>query len=69
MAALPQYLPWTPGRSIYVFQGNSGRYTHFKEWSQFAWDFALPIGSEVVAGIGGVVERTGAGCPVIDSEL
>ena len=67
VAAVPQYLPWTPGRAARVSQGNHGRRTHLGDRSAYAWDFVLRLGSEVVAGIAGVVETTGEGCRATDS--
>jgi murein DD-endopeptidase MepM/ murein hydrolase activator NlpD len=67
VAALPQYLPWTPGRAVHVNQSNHGRRTHLNDANAYGWDFGLPLGSEVVAGIAGEVESTGEGCHVTDS--
>jgi hypothetical protein len=47
-----QYLPWAGGRTVYVNQGNHGRRTHFRAWSQFGWDFALGYGVAVRVGDG-----------------
>lgn len=38
-----------------VIQGNGGSYSHTDEWTRYAWDFDLPIGSPVVAARAGVV--------------
>lgn len=67
IAALPQYLPWTPGRAVHVNQSNYGRRTHLNDSNAHSWDFGLPLGSDVVAGIAGVVESTGDDCDVLDS--
>lgn len=36
-------------------QGNGGSYSHTDEWTRYAWDFDLPLGSPVVAARAGVV--------------
>jgi murein DD-endopeptidase MepM/ murein hydrolase activator NlpD len=67
VAALPQYLPWAPGRAVRVNQSNHGRSTHLNDSNAYAWDFGLPMDSEVVAGIAGVVESVDGSCPATDS--
>jgi hypothetical protein len=58
-------LPWSAGERYSVLQGNSqfdgaqncvsGCSTHDDDAMRFAWDFALPEGTEVVAARGGTV--------------
>lgn len=45
--ALPLFsLPWAPGRTFTVSQGNDGPFTH---QGRFAWDFPMPVGTPVLA--------------------
>ena len=50
------HLPYPAGLSYQVAQGNGGPYTHRSRFpSEFAWDFALPLGSMVSAAADGTV--------------
>jgi murein DD-endopeptidase MepM/ murein hydrolase activator NlpD len=61
-------LPWRDGEAFRVSQGhNQGSHTGISAW---AWDFAMPIGTQVVASHSGIVRslRTtsnGSGCDPI----
>jgi murein DD-endopeptidase MepM/ murein hydrolase activator NlpD len=47
-------LPFPAGRTFLVCQGNRGVVSH-RDWEEFAYDFAMPVGSDVCAARGGVV--------------
>jgi len=52
-AALPRFfLPWAPGHTFTVSQGNDGPFTH---QGRFAWDFPMPVGTPVLAAAAGRV--------------
>ncbi|MBI3268153.1 MAG: M23 family metallopeptidase [Planctomycetes bacterium] len=55
-ATSPYRLPWVEGKSRLCVQGNRGIVSH-RGWEEFAWDFAMPVGSEVRAARGGTVSR------------
>jgi murein DD-endopeptidase MepM/ murein hydrolase activator NlpD len=45
----PQYLlPFPPGQSYYLLQGNCGKYSHTNE-AAFAYDFRMPVGTYITA--------------------
>lgn len=45
----PQYLlPFPPGQTYYVLQGNCGKHSHF-DHQAFSYDFRMPVGSYVTA--------------------
>lgn len=46
--------PWPCGDTFTVSQGNDGAHTHFGK-EQYAWDFALPVGTPVLAAADGTV--------------
>ncbi len=50
----PYRLPFPAGRTYVVCQGNRGVVSH-RDWEEFAYDFAMPVGSEVCAARGGKV--------------
>lgn len=52
----PYLLPFPAGRTYVVCQGNRGVVSH-REWEEFAFDFAMPVGSDVCAARGGLVVR------------
>lgn len=44
----PYKLPWKPGVSRFVAQGNRS-FTSHRDFHLYAWDFLMPIGTEVLA--------------------
>jgi hypothetical protein len=52
----PYMLPFPAGTTYVVCQGNRGVVSH-RDWEEFAYDFAMPVGSEVCAARGGIVTR------------
>lgn len=55
-ARSPYLLPWRGGSSRLCVQGNCGVVSHFKgEWDQHSFDFAMPVGTPVLAARAGVV--------------
>jgi len=57
-ASSPYVLPYPPGDTYFVSQGNCTQRTHvLGTRDQYAYDFALPIGATVVAARDGVVEE------------
>jgi len=62
-AALSEYvLPFPEGSTYVLYQGNCERYSH-KGNSRYAYDFAMPINSDVTAARGGIVIRTDSSWP------
>jgi len=62
-AALSEYiLPFPVGGTYILYQGNCERYSH-KGTSRYAYDFAMPINSDIIAARGGVVIRIDASWP------
>ncbi len=55
-AESPYLLPWPAGVDRQCIQGVRGIVSH-KGDESFAWDFAMPVGSAVVAARGGTVTR------------
>jgi len=53
----PYLLPWPGGVSCVCTQGNRAVISHRDEWSKYAYDFAMPIGSPVSAAREGVVSK------------
>lgn len=54
----PEYLyllPFPPGKSYELAQGNNGQFTHNEPNTKHAFDFAMPEGSTVTAARGGIV--------------
>ncbi len=51
-------LPYPPGRSYLVLQGNCSSFSHQTVMEQFAYDWRMPIGTVVVAMRGGIVDTT-----------
>jgi murein DD-endopeptidase MepM/ murein hydrolase activator NlpD len=49
-------LPFPAGVRRFCIQGNRGGYSH-RGWQEFAWDFCMPVGSDVCAARAGVVAR------------
>lgn len=49
-------LPWKAGVSRFVAQGNRS-FTSHRELHKYAWDFVMPIGSEVLAVRDGIVKE------------
>ena len=49
-------LPWSKGVERFCVQGNRGFVSHHGA-GRFAWDFAMPVGSDVCAARGGTVVR------------
>jgi hypothetical protein len=52
----PYRLPFVAGVRRWCVQGNRGAYSHHG-WQEFAWDFAMPVGSDVCAARAGIVTR------------
>ena len=52
----PYRLPWTAGESYWCVQGNRGIISHSGR-QEFAYDFKMPVGTDVRAARGGVVVR------------
>ncbi|MDA0183030.1 M23 family metallopeptidase [Solirubrobacter phytolaccae] len=67
-ADAPQYLPWTPGKAVWVSQGPYGDYSHRGEKSRFSWDFLIGIHEPVLTGVAGEVVLTFGGCDILDSQ-
>jgi murein DD-endopeptidase MepM/ murein hydrolase activator NlpD len=55
-AESPYRLPWPAGESHLCVQGNRGVVSH-RGFEEFAYDFTMPVGSDVLASRGGVVQR------------
>jgi Peptidase family M23 len=53
-ASSPYLLPWTGGVTRLCIQGNRAIVSH-RGWEEFAYDFAMPVGSSVCAARGGTV--------------
>src|ERR1035437_5560789 len=53
-AQSPYRLPWTAGQAHRCVQGNRGIVSH-RDWERFAYDFAMPVGTEVCAARAGKV--------------
>lgn len=56
-ATSPYRLPWPGGVTRLCVQGNRAVVSHRAEDGEVAWDFAMPVGSTVVAARGGRVAR------------
>ncbi len=54
-AQSPYVLPWDAGVVRLCVQGNRGIVSHFAGRNAYAWDFAMPVGSNVLAARGGKV--------------
>ncbi len=66
-----QFLPFEAGKRIYVSQGALAPCRHgydhaptscnsyYGPYNQYAWDFAVPVGTPIHAAVGGVVVRAG----------
>jgi hypothetical protein len=52
----PYRLPFAAGVRRFCVQGNRGAYSH-RGWQEFAWDFCMPVGSDVCAARAGIVTR------------
>ncbi|MCX5759075.1 MAG: M23 family metallopeptidase [Candidatus Hydrogenedentes bacterium] len=50
----PYRLPWTAGQTLLCVQSNRGVVSH-RGWERFAYDFAMPVGTDVCAARGGTV--------------
>ena len=50
----PYRLPWPAGESHFCAQSNRGIVSH-RGWEEYAYDFLMPVGSDVCAARGGVV--------------
>jgi murein DD-endopeptidase MepM/ murein hydrolase activator NlpD len=50
----PYLLPWPGGVTHLCVQGNRGVVSH-RGWEEYAYDFAMPVGSDVCASRAGVV--------------
>jgi murein DD-endopeptidase MepM/ murein hydrolase activator NlpD len=53
----PYLLPWPGGMTWICTQGNRAVISHRDAWSQYAYDFAMPIGSPVLAAREGIVTK------------
>lgn len=54
-ATSPYLLPFRGGLTRWCCQGNNGVVSHHG-WQRYAYDFTMPVGSDVIAARGGVVE-------------
>ena len=52
----PYRLPWPAGQTRFCGQSNRGIVSH-RGWEEFAYDFNMPVGSDVCAARGGTVTR------------
>ena len=52
----PYRLPWPAGQTKFCGQSNRGIVSH-RGWEEFAYDFNMPVGSDVCAARGGAVIR------------
>ena len=52
----PYKLPWKEGVKRFVSQGNNS-FTSHRELHHYAWDFWMPIGTEILASRGGTVTK------------
>ena len=50
----PYRLPWAAGQTHLCVQGNRGIVSHHG-WERFAYDFAMPVGTDICAARGGKV--------------
>src|SRR5262245_24517332 len=50
----PYRLPWAAGKAFRCCQSNRGIVSH-RGWEQFAYDFDMPVGTDVCAARGGKV--------------
>ena len=50
----PYRLPWRAGESHFCAQSNRGIVSH-RGWGEYAYDFMMPVGSDVCAARGGMV--------------
>jgi hypothetical protein len=55
-AASPYKLPWQAGVRRLCTQSNRGIVTH-RGWDEFAYDFAMPVGTDVCAARAGIVAQ------------
>lgn len=55
----PYRLPWAAGASYRVSQGAHGAFSHNGVYDKYAVDFAMPIGTQILASRGGVVKGSG----------
>jgi hypothetical protein len=55
-ASSPYRLPWVAGVTRVCCQGNRGIVSH-RKWEEFAYDFAMPVGSDVRAARGGTAVK------------
>ena len=53
-AQSPYRLPWAAGQAHLCVQGNGGIVSH-RDWERFAYDFTMPVGTEICAARGGKV--------------
>jgi hypothetical protein len=51
----PTYLPWQPGVTHTVIQGNNGGYSHNTQYTRYGWDFDLSYGTAVLSAAPGTV--------------
>ncbi len=51
----PYRLPWQAGQSHFCCQSNRGIVSH-RDWEEYAYDFAMPVGTPVCAARAGVVK-------------
>lgn len=55
-ASSPYKLPWRAGVSRFVAQGNRS-FTSHRDFHEYAWDFVMAVGTEVLAARDGVVAK------------
>lgn len=53
----PYLLPWPAGETFLCIQGNNAVVSHRDRDGEHAWDFAMPVGSDVLAARAGKVVR------------
>ena len=56
-ATSPYRLPWPAGVTRFCIQGNRAVVSHREPSREIAWDFVMPVGSDVLAARGGRVTR------------
>jgi murein DD-endopeptidase MepM/ murein hydrolase activator NlpD len=56
-ATSPYRLPWPAGVTRFCVQGNRAVVSHREPTREIAWDFVMPVGSDVLAARGGRVSR------------
>lgn len=55
-SASPYRLPWAAGQTYRCVQSNRGIVSH-RDWERFAYDFGMPVGTEICAARAGTVTQ------------